>query len=90
MGKTSSLADYFEGYGWACAISLLLMSSILWFLSGSSFKSQGEFRILCTMAVSLLAWSVVEFLFFFPFAAGLTLAAALLTLASSVRVAREI
>jgi len=81
MGTERSMGDYYEGYGWAGTITLILMAAILWIISSITNENKTiAFKIACTLALSLFAWSVMEFLFFFPFAACTTLLAATLTL----------
>ena len=81
MGKMGSMGKFYEGFGHACTIAMLLMVSILWLASGVNEATTTLVRkILMVMAIVLCAWGIDELIFFFPFAASFTLLAALLTL----------
>lgn len=81
MGTERSMGDYYDGYGWGSTITLILLAAVLWILSGATDKALSP-RIALTVGISLMAWCIMEFMFFFPFAAGTTLLAAICTLAS--------
>lgn len=81
MGKERSMGDYYEGYGWAGTITLILMAVILWIVPEATAETkQLSLKIALTVTLSLLAWCMMEFLYFFPFAASMTLLAATLSL----------
>ncbi len=85
MGVTRSMGEYFDGYGYACSIFMLLCTLVLWFTSGELGGSPGlAKKIILTMSVCLLAWGIDELIFFFPFAAGTSLLASACTLAAFV------
>src|SRR6185436_4776750 len=74
MGAVRSMGDYYDGYGYASSIALTLMAVILWIVSGSLNEKSGlAFKITVTLTIALFLWSMVEFMFFFPFAACTTL-----------------
>ena len=76
MGVSRNMGDYFDGYGYAATISMLLIVFILWFTSGQVASGAVFARqIILTMSVCLLFLAVNEFLFFFPAAAITTLLA---------------
>jgi hypothetical protein len=76
MGVTRSMGEYFDGYGYACSIGILLFTLALWFTSGELYGSPGlAKKMMLTMSVCLLAWGIDEVIFFFPFAAGISLLA---------------
>lgn len=78
MGAMRSMGEFFDGYGYATAISLLLVAVLLWFASYSlQEKITKKLLIVCTLF--LYALSIDEFLFFFPAAAIISLIAAVLT-----------
>lgn len=83
MGSSRSLGDYFEGYGYACTLAMLLIAFILW--AASTSDAGITKKITGAVAVCLLFWSMDEFIYFFPFAAVLTLIAALLSLIAFFR-----
>ncbi len=81
MGVMRSMGEYFDGYGYACSIAILLFTLVLWFTSGELNASPGlAKKIMLTMSVCLLAWGIDELIFFFPFAACITLVAFVCTL----------
>jgi len=77
MGATRSLAEFYEGFGYAATTAMLLMAVLLWILSGE-VKSQPVLakKLIIALAAGLLIWAADELIFFFPFAAGNTLLAA--------------
>jgi hypothetical protein len=76
MGVTRSMGEYFDGYGYACSIAMMLCTLVLWFTSGELYGSPGlAKKMMLTMGICLLGWGVDEIIFFFPFAAGTSLLA---------------
>lgn len=77
MGAIHSIGDYYEGYGWTGGVALFFFAAIMWSLSAASVSESSIVRrqtIILTLC--LLVWGVLEWIFFFPFAAAFTLAAA--------------
>lgn len=86
MGAVRSLGDYYDGYGFAASLALLLIAAILWIVSGSATENPTLTRKLClAVSIILLAWGIDELVFFFPFAAAFTLLAAVSTIAALVQ-----
>ncbi len=80
MGTDRSMGDYFIGYGYIVTLALGLTTVLLLFISNALNESkQLNYKILMAISVALVIWSVDEFVFFFPFAAGITLLAAVCT-----------
>ena len=80
MGAMRSMGEYYEGYGYAATIALLLIGIILWLVSAVSLQNLDMVRkILIAIGVSLLLWVADELIFFFTFAAAFSLVASLLT-----------
>jgi hypothetical protein len=83
MGVSRSMGDYFDGYGYIASVSLAMFVVLLWLISSKVSTAgrvlQSEILVL---AIALLGLSGLEFLYFFPFAAIITLLAAVLTLIS--------
>ena len=80
MGAMRSMGEYYEGYGYAATIALLLIGIILWLVSAVSLQNLDMVRkILIAIGVSLLLWGADELIFFFPYAAAFSLVASLLT-----------
>ncbi len=80
MGMVRSMADYYDGYGYASTISLLLIVALLWILSDLADRNAViAAKILLPVSLFLLFLGIDEILFFFPFAAALSLLGALLS-----------
>jgi hypothetical protein len=81
MGVTRSMGEYYDGFGYGCTVGMLLFILVLWFVSGELYAAPGlAKKLLLSVALCLLAWGIDELIFFFPFAACLTLLAFVLTL----------
>lgn len=81
MGAVHSLGDYFEGYGYACSIALVVIAILLWITSGALETNQTfAGKIILTISLGLFVWAGDELIYFFPFAAALTFVAALCSL----------
>jgi len=76
MGRSSTIASFYEGYGMILIFVLLLVSVILWLLSGQTGNPLTA-RLLIPLTAFLLVLAVAEFIYFFPFAAGISLLAAI-------------
>lgn len=86
MGAERSMGDYFEGYGYASTVALAFMAAVLWIISGGlNTNKELSYRVLLSLALALLFWSIIEFIYFFPFAASITLLSCLLTFASAIQ-----
>ncbi|GAL84375.1 hypothetical protein MYP_1603 [Sporocytophaga myxococcoides] len=86
MGAERSMGDYYEGYGYASTVALAFMAVVLWLISGAiNTNKELSYRILLSLSLALLFWGGIEALYFFPFAASITLLACLLTLISAVQ-----
>jgi hypothetical protein len=79
-GKDTTMAASFSGSGYMVSIFLLLLVSILWTISNRTGKDASTIALLTGIALALLV--VVEFLFFFPMVAMLSLTAATLVFIS--------
>jgi hypothetical protein len=90
MGATRSLAEFYEGFGYAATIAMLLIAVLFWILSGgiASDKVLAK-KIITALAAGLAVWAADELIFFFPFAAGNTLLAAVFSLFSLYLLTRQ-
>ena len=78
MGTNRNMADYYDGFGYASTIALVLIAVSLWIVSGElGSKSALVKKMILTLAVILAFWGIDEIIYFFPFAAGITLLACL-------------
>ena len=89
MGVSRSISEYYNGYGYCVTIALLVMAVILWLISSAAEQNNALVKnISLTLAIGLLAWGVDELIFFFPFAAGITLLASALIFISVFRLSK--
>jgi hypothetical protein len=74
MGKERSMGEYFDGYGFACTLAMLLIVIILWLVSNAETENTKlQKKIVLAVSIILLFWGIDELLFFFPFAASFSL-----------------
>jgi hypothetical protein len=83
MGERSTYARFYDGYGYAGTLTLLLVMILLWMTSGVQSKISKQVSIVT--GVFLVSWAIMEYLYFFPLAAGMTLLAAVLTIIGSTK-----
>jgi len=83
MGEKSTYARFYDGYGYGGTLTLLLAMILLWMLSGVESKLSKQLAMVT--GLFLVLWAVMEYLYFFPLAAGMTFVAAVLTIIGSVK-----
>ncbi|MDB4902040.1 MAG: hypothetical protein JWQ63_1321 [Mucilaginibacter sp.] len=73
MGVNRSLAEYFDGYGYACSIALFIIA-VIFFIVAADLSASIKLakKIILTLSIGLLFWAIDEWIFFFPFAAAIT------------------
>jgi hypothetical protein len=74
MGRSVSVALFYEGYGIILIFVLLLVSVCLW-LIGDDAETRIAQRLLVVLACFLIAVAISEFIYFFALAASFTLLA---------------
>lgn len=79
MGARRSFGDYYSGYANASTVALLVFAVTLVMIAGQLNTTPLARNLALFTALALIAWSGIEFRYFFPFAAFTTLAAALCT-----------
>ncbi|MHB8209433.1 LIC_13387 family protein [Mucilaginibacter sp.] len=79
MGRSASIGDFYMGYGYSMIGVLLLISILLWLLSA---KPNGG--IILALGFFLVFLGIIEFIYFFPFAAAFSLLAGIATLFAMV------
>jgi hypothetical protein len=85
MGATHSMGEFFDGYGIGCSICMLFFILVLWNVSSElNTASRLSKKLIMSVALCLLAWGIDEVIFFFPFAAGITLIAFVCTLVAYI------
>ena len=83
MGRQATLGMFFNGYGFINIGVLLMISAMLWLLSGDAGnKLFGGFTAL--LGVLLLGMGILEFVYFFAFAAALSALTGVCTLCALV------
>jgi hypothetical protein len=75
MGRSLTLASFFNGYGFIMIGVLLLISILLWLLSSAPVRS-----MILLLGLFLVFMAIMEFIYFFPFAAAFSLLAGISTL----------
>lgn len=79
MGRPVTLASFYEGYGFSMILVMLLISLLLWILSAETGNRLSA-RLLPLLAGFLLMVGILEYVYFFPFAAAFSFLAGLCTL----------
>jgi hypothetical protein len=81
MGATRSMGDYFNGYSLMMFFVFGMSISILWYASNFPDNQKAITRkILYPIGIAYVAFGVIEFYNFFPFAAIMSLGAGVLIL----------
>jgi hypothetical protein len=89
MGATKSMADYYNGYSLMILLVYVLTIFVLWFASGIITEHRAiAKKIVLPFGIAFFMFGMLEFMFFFPFAAIMSVVASVLTLAS-VTVAKQ-
>ena len=89
MSTDRSMAEYYDGFGLICTVTLLMLATLLWLASSATQYKDFIHKVLTTLGLALLAIGILELLYFFPFAASLSLIASALTLVSIYLLRRE-
>ena len=91
MGAAHSMADYYNGYS-IIIFGLYGMSiALLWLASGFVQEQPTiAIKILYPIGIAYLFFGVVEFIYFFPFAASMSFLAGVLTILSIFMAKRDI
>lgn len=83
-GRSVTLASFFNGYGFIMIFVMLLVVIFLWMLSGNRDNPLAR-RLLSSIFFFLAIFAVLEFIYFFPFAALFTALSAICVLATLLR-----
>jgi hypothetical protein len=82
MGATKSMADYFTGYSTMLFFVFGTNILVLWFASGFIETNRSiAAKVLYPFALCNLSFAVIEYIYFFPFAAAISFLAGMCTLA---------
>jgi hypothetical protein len=78
MGANRNMGEFYDGFGYASSIALLLIAVTLWIVSGELAPGSTLARkIVITLTIILALWGIDEIIYFFPFAACISLLACL-------------
>ena len=77
MGASRNIAEFYDGFGYASSIALLLIAVSLWVVSGELAPGSLAKKMALTLAVILVLWGADEIIYFFPMAAGMSFVSAL-------------
>lgn len=88
MGATKSMADYFHGYS-LFLFGLYAMSiALLWVLSGYAAQHPKLVKqLIYPIGLAYLLFGIIEFIYFFPFAAIISLLAGLSAIFATLKLA---
>jgi len=89
MGRNTTIASFYNGYGVILIFVLLLLTIILWLLSGES-ENRLTVKLLLPLSAYLIIQAVGEFVYFFPFAAVISFFAGLAVLLAWLAVREKI
>lgn len=81
MGVMRSMGDYFEGYGLILFVVYAMSISLI--LSAARYSDSNHDiarKVLTPIGIGYAAMGIIEFMYFFPFAGSLSLAAGLLVI----------
>jgi hypothetical protein len=72
MGANRSMGEFYDGFGYASTIAILLIAVSLWIVSGELASRSLAKKMILTLAVILVFWGLDEIIYFFPFAASIS------------------
>ena len=79
MGRYTTIASFYQGYGMIMICVLLLLTAMLWLLSNEAENGLTR-RLMIPLGIFLFLMAVAEFIYFFPFAAAISLLACIAVL----------
>jgi hypothetical protein len=89
MGATKSMADYFNGFSLMMFFVFGMSISILWFASVFGENQRAiAMKILWPIGWMYVAFAAIEFWYFFPFAATISLGAAIFVFLAVYKLSR--
>jgi hypothetical protein len=90
MGANRSMADYYEGYSALLLIKYLVLILLLWSISGFVEQYPNLSRkLVAPISLGLIAFGILEFVYFFPFAASMSTLAGIAAFLSMFQMKRE-
>ncbi|TGL41459.1 LIC_13387 family protein [Leptospira perdikensis] len=90
MGTNRSMGEYFYGYGLITSVALVVFAAYLIFLSFSLDENRNLIKkLIWVTTLGLLGISSIEFIYFFPLAAGTTLLASLFSMMAAISMSKK-
>jgi hypothetical protein len=89
MGANRSMGEFYDGFGYASTIALAFIAVSLWIVSGELASGPLAKKMTLTLAVVLAFWGIDEIIFFFPFAAGISLVSSLCVFWAYFKVSKQ-
>jgi len=81
MGVNRSMGDFYDGYGYIASVTLILMILLLWLASNHiAHRDSFVLQTSITIGALLVIIALLEWVYFFPFAAIISLVAGLLAI----------
>jgi hypothetical protein len=79
MGRSATIANFYEGYGITMIFVLLLVSVLLWLLANATANPLTS-KLVPLLGVFLILLAIIEYIYFFPLPAAFSLLAGVCTL----------
>ncbi len=90
MGANATMATFYDGFGYAATIAMLLIAALLWIIGGIAEKNAAlSAKVLWPVAAFLFLLGIDEIIYFFPMAAVFSFLAFLLTVFSIFKLSRS-
>jgi len=90
MGANATMAAFYDGFGYAATIAMLLIAALLWIIGGIAEKNAAlSAKVLWPVAAFLFLLGIDEIIYFFPMAAVFSFLAFLLTVFSIFKLSRS-
>jgi len=90
MGTSRNMGEYYDGFGYASSIALILICLLLWFTSGELLSNTSlAKKVILILSFGLLLWGVDELIYFFPFAATISLIASVCSFSALLRLNKQ-
>jgi hypothetical protein len=90
MGTVRSMTEYYDGFGFIVTVALLMIAVLLWVASNVTAQSVDLARkFVLTLSLALMAFGVLEVIYFFPFAAAFSFIASVLGFYSIVLLTKQ-
>lgn len=90
MGKPQTIGGHHDGFSIIFEITLVFFAGALWYISGK-ISSAAELRpVLLMVSICLILFGIVELIYFFPLAAGMSMLAGMLAIVAWIKESRTV